>query len=175
MSKLLLLSLSIPGMSFLFLLFEAAEGELEEGEVKEGTTTKQVIGDSIRVSLRKIDGLMNVVGELSLVRAELEKIYASLRRINGTGVAALELHKTGRAFDRHLKELQQGIMDVRLVPLRFVFDRLLRTSRRTARDVGKDIRFIVSGEDTELDKVLIEKITDFRIGNLGGTYFSAFG
>ncbi|MFH1811016.1 MAG: chemotaxis protein CheA [Pseudomonadota bacterium] len=119
-----------------------------------------LIGDSIRVDLRKLDTLMSVVGELSLVKAEVGRVLTRLRTVHGTNLIALDLQKTSRAFERHLSELQQGLMDVRMVPLRMIFDRLGRTARRIAREMGKDVRFQVTGEDTELDKVLIEELSD---------------
>lgn len=124
------------------------------------TEVNASIGESIRVDLRKLDALMGVVGELSLVRAEVSQAFSRLRDVEGAHFLAMEMQRTSRAFERHLSELQQGIMNVRMVPLRVVFKRLTRTARHIARELDKDVRVIISGEDTELDKVLIEELTD---------------
>ncbi len=175
----LLFATSEPTSSWETGLFEGA-GEMEIQVVQRRSTSTQDpsvdvedlaveaeearsssgIGDSIRVDLRKLDGLMSVVGELALVRAEVARSLASLREVQGATLVALQLQKTARTFERHLGELQQGIMNVRMVPLRLVFERLARVARRLAREMGKDVRLEIQGEDTELDKVLIEELTD---------------
>lgn len=137
-----------------------AKKEPSELAEQTGNEVMVSVGDSIRVDLRKLDSLMGVVGELSLVRAEVARTLNRLRDIEGGQLLALELQRTSRAFERHLGELQQGIMNVRMVPLRLVFKRLTRTARHIARDLDKDVRVLISGEDTELDKVLIEELSD---------------
>jgi len=118
------------------------------------------IGDSVRVDIRKLDELMNVVGELALVRGGLVRALADLRNVSGGQRVAIDLQKTAHALERHLTELQQGIMNVRMIPLRVVFDRLARTVVRLSRETGKEVAFEVAGEETELDKVIIEQLSD---------------
>lgn len=118
------------------------------------------IGDSVRVDIRKLDELMNVVGELALVRGGLVRALSDLRNVSGGQRVAIDLQKTAHALERHLTELQQGIMNVRMIPLRVVFDRLARTVVRLSRETGKQVNFEVAGEETELDKVIIEQLSD---------------
>lgn len=134
--------------------------EVEVVAAERETASSGPIGDSIRVDIRKLDGLMNVVGELALVHAEVTRALHDLRMVSGSQRVVLDLQKTTRTFERHLAELQQGIMNVRMVPLHIVFERLARTVRRISREVNKEVRFRVSGEDTEFDKVIIEELSD---------------
>src|SRR5690606_10378997 len=71
-----------------------------------------------------------------------------------------ELHRISRSFERNLAELQDGILDVRMVPLGQVFDKLARVVRQAARDAKKEIRLEVKGADTEVDKLIVEELSD---------------
>jgi two-component system chemotaxis sensor kinase CheA len=115
---------------------------------------------SVRVDIRKLDRLMTVVGELVLVRSSL---LAVAERIKGAGVdpvLAAELQRASRGLERRLDELQAGILEVRMVPLEQVFEKLARMVRKLARDVGKEVDFHVSGGDVELDKLIVEDLSD---------------
>src|SRR6185369_15416404 len=73
---------------------------------------------------------------------------------------ARELHHEVRGLSRKLDELQAGILEVRMVPLGQVFDKLSRVVRKISRDAGKEIRLVISGADTELDKLIVEELSD---------------
>ncbi len=70
------------------------------------------------------------------------------------------LEREARAFSRRLDELQEGILEVRMVPLGQVFDKLSRVVRKLSRDAGKEIRLLIAGADTELDKLIVEELSD---------------
>jgi two-component system chemotaxis sensor kinase CheA len=65
-----------------------------------------------------------------------------------------------RGFERHLEELQDGILDVRMVPLGQVFDKLARIVRQVAREHEKEVRLVVTGAETEVDKLIVEELSD---------------
>jgi two-component system chemotaxis sensor kinase CheA len=117
------------------------------------------VSQTVRVDIRKLDVLMNVVGELAIVRGALGRISERLRA-EGQRQLATELHRLHRSFDRRLGELQGGILEVRMVPLSQVFDRLTRVVRQISRDVGKQIRLVITGSDTEIDKLIVEELSD---------------
>ncbi len=119
------------------------------------------VSQSVRVDIRKLDGLMNVVGELVLVKSSLQAIGERMKA-QGGGDPALnaELHLANRGLERRLAELQAGILEVRMVPLEQIFDKLARMVRKIAREVGKEIDFEVSGGDVELDKLIVEELSD---------------
>ena len=72
----------------------------------------------------------------------------------------MELHKAHRSLERKLNELQEGILEVRMVPIGQIFTRLSSVVRKYAKDAGKDIELQLQGEETELDKLMIEDLAD---------------
>ncbi len=71
-----------------------------------------------------------------------------------------DLAKVQKLLDRRLKELQAGVLDVRMVPLRQVFEKLSRVVRRLRIDLGKEVDLEFAGGDTELDKLIVEQLVD---------------
>ena len=115
----------------------------------------------MRVDIRKLDVLMNIVGELALTRSGMQVVHDELRRDRVRAELARALQDELRALTRKLDELQAGILAVRMVPLQQVFDKLSRVVRRMSREaIGKDIHFVVAGGDTKLDKLIIEELSD---------------
>lgn len=119
-----------------------------------------VIANSVRVDINKLDHLMSVVGELGLVRSAVGRMMDRLHADASDRQATAELQRITRGFDRQLGELQAGILDVRMVPLGQVFNKLARTARQAAREHGKEVRFVVTGADTEVDKLIVEELAD---------------
>ncbi len=116
------------------------------------------VSQAVRVDIRKLDKLMNTVGELALVKANLFRLAETARSVGAA--LGLELHREARALERRLDELQGGILEVRMVPLSQVFDKLTRMVRKISREVAKEIDFQVSGGDVELDKLIVEELSD---------------
>ena len=131
-----------------------------ESTVGEADGTLRSVAQTVRVDIRKLDHLMNVVGELAVARAGIQGIVDRIREIQGMSDLATSLFRESRAFERKLDELQAGILEVRMVPLGQVFDKLQRVVRKISRDAGKEIRFVISGADTELDKLIVEELSD---------------
>jgi two-component system chemotaxis sensor kinase CheA len=103
---------------------------------------------------------MNVVGELVLVKSALHAVADRLKVDGADPVLASELLRSNRNLERKLDELQAGILEVRMVPLEQIFDKLARMVRKIARELGKEIDFEVSGGDVELDKLIVEELSD---------------
>ncbi len=118
------------------------------------------VAKTVRVDIAKLDHLMNVVGELAIVRSAVGKLLDRVRQAPELRGVGAELHRIHRGFERHLDELQDGILDVRMVPLGQTFDRLGRAVRQVAREHGKEVRLLVSGAETEVDKLIVEELTD---------------
>ncbi len=111
--------------------------------------------NSIRVATNKVDSLINLVGELVITQAMLRQQSAHLdpgdhERLV-TGLAQLE---------RNTRDLQEAVMGVRMLPVEFAFSRFPRLVRDLAGRLGKRVRLRTSGEGTELDKGMIERIID---------------
>ena len=118
------------------------------------------VANTVRVNIQKLDHLMNVVGELAIVRGAVAQITEKLRETPELRSMSAELHRITRSFERNLTELQDGILDVRMVPLGQVFDKLARVVRQAARDAKKEIRLEVKGAETEVDKLIVEELSD---------------
>jgi two-component system chemotaxis sensor kinase CheA len=115
---------------------------------------------SVRVDINRLDHIMNIIGELVLVRSTLEHISSQVKMQPGMSKYHLAIHKQSRILDRKVRELQYRMMDVRMVPLRQVFDKLKRTVRRISSDIGKEVEIEIKGADTELDKLLVDELAD---------------
>ncbi len=115
------------------------------------------LGDSgsIRVSVEKIDELMNTVGELVITQAMLGQLGSHF-----DGPDAEKLRAGIGQLERNMRELQESVMRVRMLPISFVFSRFPRMVRDLAQRLGKQIELKLTGEQTELDKTVLEKIGD---------------
>jgi two-component system chemotaxis sensor kinase CheA len=110
---------------------------------------------SLRVSVEKVDQLINLVGELVITQAMLAQNSKSLDPATFQQLAA------GLAdLDRNTRDLQESVMSIRMIPMSMVFSRFPRMLRDLAGKLGKKVEFVTHGEATELDKGLVEKITD---------------
>jgi two-component system, chemotaxis family, sensor kinase CheA len=110
---------------------------------------------TLRVSVEKVDQLINLVGELVITQAMLAQnskgIDAALNQQMSSGLADLE---------RNTRDLQEAVMSIRMIPMSLVFNRFPRMLRDLASKLGKKVEMLQIGEATELDKGLVEKITD---------------
>jgi len=110
---------------------------------------------SIRVSIEKVDQMINLVGELVITQAMLAQTASQIdpviheRLLNGLS-----------QLERNTRDLQESVMSIRMMPISFVFSRFPRVVRDVAAKLGKKVELKTVGEGTELDKGLIEKITD---------------
>ena len=112
-------------------------------------------GASIRVGTEKIDALINLVGELVITQAMLTQLAGSLDPVQNEKL----LSGLGQ-LDRNTRMLQEAVMATRMLPMEAVFSRFPRLVRDLAAKLGKQVRLVTVGEQTELDKSVIEKITD---------------
>lgn len=109
-------------------------------------------GQSVRVDIEKLDSLMNLVGELVINKTRLEQIGITHR--------LPELVETIEQMDRVTTDLQSVVMKVRMVPVGQVFNRFPRMVRDLAKELNKEINLTVEGEETELDRTVIDEIGD---------------
>ncbi|MBP2650235.1 MAG: cheA2 [Firmicutes bacterium] len=109
-------------------------------------------GQSVRVDIDKLDSLLNLVGELVINKTRLEQI--------GLSHHLTDLTETIEQMDRVTTDLQSVVMKVRMVPVGQVFNRFPRMVRDLSRDLNKEINLIIQGEETELDRTVIDEIGD---------------
>ncbi|HEY6641033.1 chemotaxis protein CheA [Povalibacter sp.] len=112
-------------------------------------------GSSIRVSTEKIDELMNTVGELVITQSMLTQLGTRTE-----GAVAEQLRAGLAQLERNVRELQESVMRVRMLPISFVFSRFPRMVRDLSGRLGKNVDLKVTGDQTELDKTVLEKIGD---------------
>ena len=112
---------------------------------------------SIRVSIDKVDELINMVGELVITQSMLSQ-YGEAEEIN---TADIEKLRDGLAqLERNTREMQESVMRIRMLPISFAFQRFPRFVHDLSRKLEKNIELKMSGEQTELDKTVMEKIGD---------------
>ena len=120
----------------------------------------KAVDTTIRVDVARLDSLMNLVGELVLGRNRLTQIsYLMNQQHEGIPITK-DLTETSSQIDFITTELQMAVMKTRMVPIAKVFNKLPRLVRDLMKETGKDIELVTFGEDTELDKSIIEELND---------------
>ena len=117
-----------------------------------GGQKKQHQSQSVRVDIEKLDTLMNLMGELVINKVRLEQIGQTHR--------LTELTETLEQMDRVTTDLQNIVMKVRMVPVSAVFNRFPRMVRDVSKELNKEINLTIEGEETELDRTVIDEIGD---------------
>lgn len=144
-------------------------------QAKANANKQRMIKQSVRVDARKIDALMNQVGELVVSRAWFSQLFNEMQELQQY------LKQTARLDQKEMKQvrnltfrlseatvglgrvandLQEGVMKVRMLPIAQLFNRYPRLVRDLVQDTGKQVQLEIKGEDTELDKMIIEEISD---------------
>ncbi len=121
---------------------------------EEAPTTTPQKTTTIRVDLDRVDKLVNMVGELVITQAMLEQ-----QSLGGGGDEEI-LNRGLEALNMHMRELQESVMAIRMQAVKSVFSRMPRLVRELTRKLGKNVRLVTSGEDTEVDKTIIELLAD---------------
>ncbi|KGM97016.1 chemotaxis protein CheA [Clostridium novyi A str. 4552] len=111
---------------------------------------RKKVHQSVRVDLERLDKFMNMVSELVIHRTRLEQISSNYR--------SAELNETLEQVARTTSDLQDLVMKIRMLPLETVFNRFPRMVRDLSVELDKDIDFIIKGQDTELDRTVIDEI-----------------
>src|SRR5262249_3508032 len=113
----------------------------------------------VRVDLGRLDDLMRIVGELVVTRSHLDE---NLKRLERDLSAPLwrPLQETNLAMERQLRDLRQGLMRVRMVPIGEIFERMKFVIRDLAREYDKSVMLELTGKQTEIDKLLVERMMD---------------
>lgn len=127
--------------------------------VADDQLTAKSMSRTVRVDIGKLDELMNIVGELVLSQSTISDI-ATRMRLAGFSSLSIELGKAAKGLDRKLTELQKGVMEIRMIPVGQLFEKMSRIVRKVSREQGKKVDLKLVGADTELDKLIIEDISD---------------
>lgn len=137
---------------------EAYEEEVEKAETAEARpfdasgAAAPVRTQSVRVNISRLDNLMNLIGELVINRTRLQEIASSLKNP--------DLKEALAQMARLTADLQDEVMKTRMVPVEHIFNRFPRMVRDLAKSRGKDLDFVIEGKDIELDRTILDEISD---------------
>ncbi|MBA4374069.1 MAG: chemotaxis protein CheA [Thermodesulfovibrio sp.] len=137
----------------------AAEAAVTTPQKPQDTHLKST-STTVRVDIEKLDRILNTVGELTLAKGAVKRIGTELVELYGHNTLVYDIHKISQTLERRLAELQDQVLEIRMVPIGQIFTRLAQIVRRYSREVDKQIDLVLYGEDTELDKYLAEEIVD---------------
>lgn len=125
----------------------------QELSMKSSTTT-------VRVDIDKLDRILNTIGELTLAKDAVKRIGIEIAERHRASPFIRDVQKISHTFERRLAELQDEVLEIRMIPIGQIFSRLAQVIRRYSREIGKEINLMLYGEDTELDKSIAEEIVD---------------
>ena len=134
----------------------AERGAAETGEEE---LSLRSLSQTVRVDIAKLDHVMNIVGELIVEKTQLDALTRGVEQQQAR-LTVHELSRIARNFDRKLNELQKSVIETRMVPVGQIYAKLSRTVRKVARELNKEIELVLRGEETELDKMMVEELTD---------------
>ncbi len=123
-------------------------------------SSPSALEQTIRVEVKRLDHLMNLIGELVLSKNRLLKIYDDVEERYEGEKFLEELNQVVSSISVVTTDLQIAVMKTRMLPIAKVFNKFPRLVRDLSRELNKEIELIISGEDTELDKSIIEEIGD---------------
>jgi two-component system, chemotaxis family, sensor kinase CheA len=121
--------------------------------------TAKSLSRTVRVDIGKLDDLMNIVGELVLANSAIAGVSIRMRN-EGFSRMAIELGKAAKGLERKLADLQKGVMEIRMIPIGQLYEKMSRIVRKISREQGKRVDLKFFGADTELDKLIVEDISD---------------
>lgn len=123
----------------------------KEQAIHEKKRSTNIIGKTVRVDIDRLDNLMNLVSELIIIKTRLE---------DGGSVERDNMNEAIEYLERITTSLHDAVMKVRMVPIERVFNRFPRMVRDLAKELGKEIELEMSGEETEVDRTIIDEIGD---------------
>lgn len=136
------------------------EAPAEAAPVQREIKKQSAIAQSIRVDVERLDLLMDVVGELVIGNTRLAQLGSDLEGRFDREPLVATLNETLAQVGRLMSELQLTVMRVRMIPVERVFSKFPRLVRDLSKSMGKEIRLEISGQDTELDKTVVEELED---------------
>ena len=138
---------------------ESEEGKKADKTKEEKKKIEEEGERVLRIDVQKIESLMNLVGELVLERNRLLRLYQSMTE-EGYSRRLEELEAVVSSIDRIVGDLQLAVMKTRMQPVKKLFQKFPRVARDLSRMLGKEVELSTEGEDTEMDKSLIERLEE---------------
>ena len=132
----------------------------DQGQGQQGKETLRRVSNTVRVNINKLDHIMNIISELGILKSSIAALGASLRNERELSVYGIELSRAEKTFERKLSELRDSVLDVRMVPIGQLFGRFDTFLGKISREAGKETRIVTHGDETELDKLIVEELAD---------------
>jgi len=139
---------------------EVKKKKERKAEKDEDSSSSKKEDTSIRVDVERLEQLLNIVSELVLGRNQLLQVNSEIAEMHEGTSMAKSLADASKQIDLMTNELQLVVMKTRMVKIGKVFNRFPRLVRDLSKEMDKQIRLVINGEETELDKTLIEEIND---------------
>ena len=142
---------------------KAGSEELAEaapGKAAAGKETTEIGGNTVKVDIKKLDNLMNIVGELVLAKARYVQFESALDGIAAYKMLRDNFKRNNKFTSKKLEDLREAILQVRMVQVGSLFSKFPRVVRDLAKKHDKQIQLILEGEETELDKAVIDEMGD---------------
>lgn len=139
----------------------AAAADNEVTAARNTKPAKSTETTSIRVDIDKVDEIINLVGELVITQSMLGQMGSDFEETQAIDTIRLEKLREGLGqLERNTRELQESVMRIRMLPISFVFSRMPRLVHDLSSKLNKKVELVITGEQTELDKTVMEKIGD---------------
>jgi two-component system chemotaxis sensor kinase CheA len=122
--------------------------------------TSRIEGSSIRVDTNKLNEIWQLVGELTIYKAQLSQLHDNVARRKGNESIKGEVERASDSLERITTEMQQAIMGTRMVPIAVLFNKFPRLVRDLSRKLGKNVDLEIHGTDTEIDRTIVEVLSD---------------
>lgn len=126
----------------------------------QGRNEEKKIGQTIRVDVEHLENMMNLVGELVIDQTRIAQVGNLLRDRYSSDEMIDDLERISNHFSRIIGELQESVMKTRMLPVERLFNRFPRMVRDLARTLNKEVSLLLEGKETELDRTVIEEISD---------------
>jgi two-component system chemotaxis sensor kinase CheA len=137
---------------------QAKQGDVPDEKSEPPRMPSPAAARVLRVDTARIDTLVNLTGELTVVKNALGHLVTQVQSSLDTKAVAADLRKLQAQFDRLVSELQRAVLRIRVVPMRQMFQRFPRLVREISSSVGKSIAFTVEGDATEADTAIVEAL-----------------
>ncbi len=122
--------------------------------------TLRRVSNTVRVNIGKLDNIMNIISELGMLKQGLSDLSFKLKSERQYSAYGIELSRAEKYLERKLNELRDSVLDVRMVPIGQLFGRFETFIAKLSREAGKEIRMVTYGDETELDKLIVEELSD---------------
>jgi two-component system chemotaxis sensor kinase CheA len=150
--------LGSPSVSSTVTQTERRVPEFDRAEKSVGIASSQQAESSIRVSIGKIDQMVDLVGEMVIAQSMLSQFGALAATADMPW--ADKLKEGLMAIERHTRTMQESVMSIRMMPISFAFNRMPRLVHDVSASLNKEVELLMVGEQTEVDKTVLEKLTD---------------